>query len=335
MATYYKRGSRWLARVRRKGYPEQSDTFATKAAAQAWARDVEAKIDRGAFVALAGDARDLTLGQALTRYRDQVTAKKRSHRPEWLKITKLIAHDLAARPLASLRAHDFAALRDELEERELSANTVRLYLAPLSNLYTVAVERWGYEGLRNPLKEVERPSTNGTQRDRRLEEGELDRLQLVEDAPAWLPAVVTLAIETAMRRSEIAGLHDDCIKGAVARLAMTKNGQARKVPLSPEALSALAALRQIGGGTLKMPAADTISRAFHDACVAAEIVDMRFHDLRHEATSRLFEIGLGIEEVAAVTGHKTWAMLRRYTHPRAERIAEKLAAMKKPAGVAG
>lgn len=324
MATYYKRGARWLARVRRKGYPEQSDTFATKAAAQQWARDIEAKMDRGAFVAMPAEARGVTLGEALTRYRDTITVAKRSHRPEWLKITKLVGHDLAARPLVSLRAHDFAALRDELDERDLAPNTVRLYLAPLSNLYTVAVERWGWEGLRNPLTDVAKPGASEG-RDRRLQDGELDRLLLAEGAPSWFPSVVTLAIETAMRRSEIAGLNDDSIRGSVARLAMTKNGRRRDVPLSPDALAAIDALRALGGGSLRMPAPATMTRTFSDACHAAKIVDLRLHDLRHEATSRLFERGLGIEEVAAITGHRTWAMLRRYTHPKAEAIAAKLA----------
>lgn len=334
MATYYKRGSRWLARVRRKGYPEQSDTFATKAAAQAWAREIEGKMDRGAFVALATEAQRVTLCEALQRYRTEVTAKKKSPRPEELKIAAIMRHEISQRMLASLRSHDFASYRDDLEDRDLAPDTVRLYLAVLSNLYTVAATAWGYEGLRNPLQDVARPSP-GPGRDRRLHEGELDRLLLADGAPSWLPSVITLAIETAMRRGEMATLHDGCIRGSVARLAHTKNGTARDVPLSPDALAAIASLRALGGGELRMPAAATMTRAFSDACTADGVDDLRLHDLRHEATSRLFERGLSIAEVAAVTGHRTWACLKRYTHPRAADIVQKLAAMKKPAEVAG
>jgi integrase len=67
-----------------------------------------------------------------------------------------------------------------------------------------------------------------------------------------------------------------------------------------------------------------ISKAFHDLCIDLKIDDLRFHDLRHEATSRLFERGLTIMEVASITGHKTLQMLKRYTHPRADDLAKKL-----------
>jgi integrase len=331
MAHIIKRGDRWQARIRRRGYPQQSKNFRTKAAAERWARDVEGKMDRNAFVGLSREAERVTLGECLTRYLAEVTRKKRNSRPEELKIARIQAHPIAGRMLASLRGHDFAAFRDELDERELAPNTIRLYLAPLSHLFNVAREEWGFEGLANPLASIAKPSTAGTERDRRLHDGELDALQLAEDAPAWLPAVITLAVETAMRRSELAGIRENMVTGAIVRLAQTKNGEIRRVPLSPEALAALNALRGILGSLDAMPRPDAISRAFAGACETTGIEDLRFHDLRHEATSRLFERGLGIQEVAAITGHKTWAMLRRYTHPRAEDLVAKLA-KKSPQG---
>lgn len=325
MASITKRDGKWQARVRRRGFPEQTERFATKAAAERWAREIEGRIDDGSFAPGAREAGRITLGEALQRYLNEVTKKKKSHRPELLKIEAIRRHEIAQRTFGSLGSHDFASFRDELEERDLASDTVRLYLAPLSHLYTVARKEWGYSGLRNPLEDVARPSP-GPGRDRRLHEGELDRLLLAEGAPRWLPAVITLAIETAMRRSEIASLTDGCIRGNVARLALTKNGTARDVPLSSDALAAIASLRALGGGSLRMPEAGAMTRAFAAACDAAKIEDLRLHDLRHEATSRLFERGLSIAEVAAVTGHKTWAMLRRYTHPKASVIAEKLGA---------
>lgn len=109
-------------------------------------------------------------------------------------------------------------------------------------------------------------------------------------------------------------------------LALTKNGEARSVPLSPDAQAAISALRSLNGGVLRMPSADDITHAFIEACKVCGIKGLRFHDLRHEGTSRLFEAGLSIAEVAAITGHKTWAMLKRYTHPRASDLVKKLAA---------
>lgn len=76
---------------------------------------------------------------------------------------------------------------------------------------------------------------------------------------------------------------------------------------------------------------DEVSHRFAECCRAAGVAGLHFHDLRHEATSRLFEAGLSLPEVASITGHRTWAMLRRYTHPRAEDLARRLAQVR-PSG---
>ena len=98
----------------------------------------------------------------------------------------------------------------------------------------------------------------------------------------------------------------------------TKTNTPRKVPLSAKAMAVLDALpRQIDGRIWGMRP-DSITQAFERVCEAAKIEGLPFHDLRHEATSRLFEKGLNPMRVAAITGHKTLQMLKRYTHLRAE-----------------
>ncbi len=130
-----------------------------------------------------------------------------------------------------------------------------------------------------------------------------------------------------MRQGEIVSLdwkHID-LKKRIAYLPETKNGEPRGVPLST---SAIATFRSLPGSTTGkvFPGVTTeaIKRAFMRACQRAEIEDFHFHDLRHEATSRLFEKSLNPLEVASITGHKTLQMLRRYTHLRAEDLAKKL-----------
>ena len=235
-----------------------------------------------------------------------------------------------SRPLVAVRSADIAQLRGQLERDGLAANTVRLYLAVLSHLFTVARKEWGYERLPNPVADVSKPSVVSSRRQRRLRPGEEALLRSVVLDP-WMPHVITLAIETAMRRGELARLTDAAIDGNVAHLPETKNGRARDVPLSPRALVAIAALRALSGKRLTMPSADTITKRFGALCDELAIEDLRFHDLRHEGTSRLFEAGYSIAEVASVTGHLTWAMLARYTHPRASDIAKKMAARERPA----
>ncbi len=101
-------------------------------------------------------------------------------------------------------------------------------------------------------------------------------------------------------------------------------GTRRDVPLSSRAIATLQALPRSLDGRVFPIAAETVKKAYHTAVERAEIDDLRFHDLRHEATSRFFERGLDMMEVAAITGHKTLAMLKRYTHVRAADLARKL-----------
>lgn len=330
MATFQKRGDRYQARVRRQGYPEQSDTFRTKAAAERWAREVESKMDRGAFIAPPKDTQRMTLAEAIKKYRTEVSAKKRGALQEGRRLDQWAAHELAARPLAKILPADVTHHVERRIAAGRSPSTVRLELALLSHIYTTARKRWQLSGLLNPVAESPKPSAAHA-RTRRLEAGEEARLLWAcrKVGPPWLVHIVVLAIETGMRRGEIASLAPDRIRGAVAHLPKTKNGQARDVPLSPRAQAAIRrAIR--AHRRQKLPLAHEITQRFTLAREAAGLQGLRFHDLRREATSRLFARGWGIPDVAAVTGHKTWSMLQVYTRPRVEELAERLAG-KKPA----
>lgn len=328
MATISRRGKTWQAKVRRQGYPVQSGTFATKAAAERWAREIESKVDRGTLSPTDGDARRITLAEALDRYRDEVSALKRGANRERSRIAMWQAHELAGRVLAAIRSHDVAQARNAMAKRGLGPNTIRLNLALLSHLFTVARTEWGLQGLPNPVKDVAKPSTIGTERDRRLRDGEEAKLLgAAAGLVWWLQPCIVLALETAMRRGELAGLRWEWIDldARVLRLPVTKNGTARTVPLSPTAIAALRAMPRNLDGRVLGTNPDEISHRFTEACRLAGIVGLHFHDVRHEATSRLFESGLALQEVASITGHKTWSQLARYTHPKAEDIADKLA----------
>lgn len=344
MATFHKRGKRWQAKIRRTGYQPQSATFATKGEAEQWAREIESQMDRGRFVALTRDDRRLTLREALDRYLLEVTARKRGRVQERVRIAAWMRHPLADRPLAAIRTHDLAQHRNARLRAGLSPNTVRLELAVLSHVYTIARSEWRMEALSNPVAALVKPGTASRARDRRLRDGEEDALlaKAVEIAP-WLAPTIKLAIATAMRRGELATLEwseVDCQHG-IARLDRTKNGDRRDVPLSDAAIDALRALAWPAGtpaggnvalmtewpkrGKVIPASADLISHRFIALTAALGIEDLTFHDLRHEATSRLFERGdLDIVEIAAITGHKTLAMLKRYTHPRAHALAKKM-----------
>lgn len=327
MATFERRGKTWRVKVRRKGFPAQMTTCETKAEAEAWARRVESGFDRGIVVSNA-EASRTTLHEALERYAREVTVHKKGADREQCRIEQWKRHPLAKRTLASIRGVDIANFRDERLKAGSSGNTVRLHLATLSHLYTVAAQEWGMESLQNPVRNVRKPKVNPG-RDRRLEEGEEKKLLAAAGASSisWLRPAVELAIETAMRQGEILKLTwpDVDLKSRIAYLRDTKNGENRAVPLSTRAAQILKAMPRSLDGRVFPLAQSTLERAFRNACKKEKIENLRFHDLRHEATSRLFELrSLDHMEVAAITGHKTLAMLKRYTHLRAKDLVAKL-----------
>lgn len=181
------------------------------------------------------------------------------------------------------------------------------------------------EGLTNPVKSIRMPSPPAG-RDRRLQPGELDKL--LESLSEEMGQVVRFALETAMRRGELYEMTWDMVdlKKRTVTLPDTKNGQKRIVPLSSVAVTILnerLTTRRIDGKVWGI-GLDSISQDFAKACQKAEISGLHFHDLRHEATSRLFEKGFDPMEVKTITGHKTLQMLARYTHLRAEDLVERL-----------
>lgn len=325
MATIRKRGERqWEVRVRRKGYPTTCKTFETKAAAQGWATIMESEMKRHVFVDR-GAAESTTLHEALDRYLQEVTSKKAGHQEAYL-IKAWQRNPLALRPLTAVRSSDMAAYRDE-RLQVVGPKTVVHELNLISHLYNIARKEWGMGALMNPVADVAKPKLPPG-RDRRLTAEEEPRLlaACAESRSVWLKPIVELALETTMRRGEVVALewrHVD-LERQVAHLPKTKNGEKRDVPLSTKAVEILKAVPRPKEGRVFPIRADAVTRAFDRACERAGIEGLRFHDQRHEATSRLFEKGLNVMEVASVTGHKTLQMLKRYTHLRPEDLARKL-----------
>lgn len=297
-----------------------------------------------------------TLSAALDRYLVEVSARKKSHLQEQSVARIWMRSGLAGRNLARITQHDLQRLRDEwLKTRK--PGTVNRRLALLSHLYTVARKEWGYTWLANPVQLVTRPVVDDA-RDRRL----FTRIRLNGLTPTecprseleWiiratrsetLPTILTLATETAMRRSEIVMLRREQINltHGVVTLVDTKNGDTRYVPLSPFARDALRkwlAWRPMRGRIFAVTAGamtrafararDRARRQYETLChkhgrrpVRAYFVDLRLHDLRHEATSVLAEV-FPAHKLQKVTGHRDSRMLGRYYHPRGRDLAQEL-----------
>ena len=340
MATFQKRSGSWRATVTKKGLPRQTRTFDTKADAETWASTVESEMARGLFVSTR-EAENTTLGEALDRYEREVIPAKKGAKQESMRIRIWKRSPLANRSLASIQGKDIAAYRDT-RLKEVAPNTVRHELAVLSHLFTISVKEWGLTGLVNPVQQIRAPKMPPG-RDRRLLPEELDRICQASES-LILPPLARLAVETAMRQEELAGMTWNLmdLKKKTVSLLDTKNGEKRNVPLSPEACRILSDLPRRIDGRVWGVTPHAISVAWRRAVARARaayekeceekkespdpsfLVDLTFHDLRHEATSRFFEKGLNPMQVAAITGHKTLQMLKRYTHLKAEDLAELL-----------
>jgi integrase len=232
--------------------------------------------------------------------------------------------------LSQLHGKEFATYRDERIAEGAAASTVRSELMLISALYKIARKEWGMAGLRNPIADVAVPNPGrSNERDRRLAGDEQERLlaQLKALGPYFAP-MAELAIETAMRQGELLALSwaDVDLEKRVAKLRDTKNSEARDVPLSSRAVEIIRALpRALSDAAPLFPVTQgNVIRTFREACTAAGIQNLKFHDLRHEAVSRICE-RLPMHEAMRVSGHKTAAMLMRYYHPKAEDLARKLA----------
>lgn len=269
-----------------------------------------------------------TLGMALTRYLHSVTPRKKGAAQEAGRIRLWLKHPLAEHPLNGLRGVHFSIYRDERLSEGVSGDTVRLELAIISHLYTHAITDWGFEALTNPITRIQMPSPSKG-RKRRLQEGEeVVLLTACDEVDKRLKPLVLLALETSMRRSELCSLlwRNVFFDKRYALLEDTKNGEARGIPLLRRTREILEGMKAMATrDSVSELSADQISHLFIEARKKAGIKDLRFHDLRHEATSRLFERGdLSMMEVAAFTGHKSLQMLKRYTHLSAMHIAARL-----------
>lgn len=326
MATYTKRsGGQWQAKVRKKGYPIQTKTFRNKSLAQKWATQVETQMDSNLFIS-SSLAETYTFQELAERYIDEVLPTKKS----MIKMESMIrgiCMQIGIYTAIRLTPSVLAAFRDN-RLRTVKNETVRKDLLTIKRILDIASKEWGvYLPHGNPVEMITIPPQPKRGRERRLELGELEKLLIAaKDYSCELFSIISIALETAMRRSEICNLRWENIdkKKRVVKLFDTKNGESRQVPLSLEALKVLKTKpRNISGKVFSLRA-DSVTKAFERCCKRAGIDDLRFHDLRHEATSRFFERGFNIMEVSSITGHKDLAMLKRYTHLRVEELAKRL-----------
>lgn len=335
MATITKTSSgSWKALIRRKGWPTIIKTFRIRRDAEDWARTTEDEIIRGIYVPRS-DSEKLTLANALDRYqRDISSTKKATTQQREKSRIKQVRNALGNYSLASLTTDTIAKYRDGRLADGKSNNTVRLELALLSHLYTTAIREWGLGIAVNPVTNVRKPSP-GKGRDRRLDEQEEVLLLAAcnEHSNPFLGWMVRLALYTAMRHGEIVNLTRSQVNLSKRTLFLsdTKNNTVRTVPLTDKAYETIVEVLDFpirpddtdllfygnpGRDGKRRPYQS--GRVWDEALARSGLTNLKFHDLRHEATSRFVEAGLSDQQVSSITGHKSMQMLKRYTHLRNE-----------------
>jgi integrase len=328
MATITKRKTGWSVQIRRKGYLSQTRTLPTKAEAQTWAREQEGRIDRAIAPVNLRLLKGTTLRQVLNRYLEEVTPTKDSATSEDLRLRKMLREqplfDLALADLTPKVFADYRTARLAL----VKPGTVHRELGLIRHALETARREWDMDLPSNPLDRVKRPRLSNA-RERRLGHGEYDLLHtaLQRTRSPLVAPVVEFAIHTAMRRGEILALRWEQVnwRERTAYIADSKTGVPRTIPLLD---AALAVLMRAGPPPPRGPVfaitMEALKQAWERARNRAGLGDLHFHDLRHEAISRLCEMGLTLPEIALISGHKDPRMLFRYVNLRPADLAKKL-----------
>ncbi|HCL4132296.1 TPA: tyrosine-type recombinase/integrase [Pseudomonas aeruginosa] len=277
---------------------------------------------------------DLTLREGLIKYQQSISILKKGYVQESYRIKQLLRWPDADLLMREIGSPNIAKYRDNRlaqvnpkTGKPISPSTVRLEMSLLSSLFDIGCIEWG-ACENNPVKNVRKPPPSPG-RDRRISPRE-ERLILrycKNHATTDLYSIFVLALETAMRQGELLKLEWEHInlRIGIAHLPETKNGSKRDVPLSIKARAALLRMGVKQRGRVFSYTSNGLKSAWRIMMQRLGIEDLHFHDTRHEAASRLSELGrLDIMEIAAITGHKSLAMLKRYTHLKAAKLVKKL-----------
>ena len=341
MATIKKReNGRWQAKVRRKGYPDQSRTFDTKNAADTWAREVERSMDRGVFQSTS-DAEQTLFKDLVSTFKTDFAPthyrKRKDDREAWRfqcdRLEEFFGeYSIAAIDQKLVRDYRDHRLAGSNDRRAVAGSTVRKEIYQLSKILGYAAKELDILLPRgNPVALVRKPK-EGKSRERRLSDTEWNAMveQCRRSRNPWVYAAVQLSVEMANRQGELLNFRWQDLQLDRRIMLLTdpeliKNGEPRAVPLTTRAVEIFNSIPKSVSGLVFPVSRETIYAAYRAAVQRAGIKNFTWHDLRHEALSRLgARPDLTPFEIASISGHKTLKMVMTYTHINAEQLAKKL-----------
>ena len=301
-----------------------SKSFLKKAHASMWAKEIEYQLDRDQYEDFSDSAR-ISLGELITRYRDEITPHKKGRDTEKYKLNFILRHKIAKVKLLSLKAKHVIDFKKDISEGR-APSTINKYIHYMYTVWEVAKLNWDIAlPYRNPCELVKKEKVKD----------KIDRILTIEEYQDLLQActksnldflseIVEFAYITAMRFGEITKLKTSNInfEKSTALLIDTKNGETRLVPLTSRALEICQKFRF--REKLFDINRDKFRHYFEQACFRAKVKNFRFHDLRACAITNLFLNGWSIAEVSVVSGHKTWSELKRYTRIQPDTLVSKI-----------
>lgn len=337
MASITRRNGSYRVRIYRKNTTSISKSFTSESDALQWLRVTKAQLELGQYKEPARQAKTPS-----TCFRDAATHYMRTHSihkkivlSETYRLQILIKRwgDLSVEKVDKLAV---LALRDDLLKMGRSGETINHYFNTISKLFQMLEGDWDI-CIPNPIKGIKRmPRPLGrTKRVNKVMEEHLLASCHKLSMPL-LASIIQFAIQTGMRRGELMGLNwtDIDLPNRRAYLHTSKNGEPRQVPLSKEAIAVLQSLNKEDGGSVFPMSLSVLKNQYNSARGHSKehwnkpginpFIDLRFHDLRHEAISRMSDLGLNVIELSSISGHKTLAMLARYAHPSHQAIFSKL-----------
>jgi integrase len=320
----FRRGRVWWIQysVGGRRYRESAKTT-RKENAEALLRKRQQEVWEGRFFAGSQRQKPLTLGDLRDLWlRDR--AGKRSLDDDRQRLGAIVDYWGEHRLISTITTDEIRALRTELSARKISVATVNRYLGTLRAALNLAT-RSGHSH-RNPMVGITLAAEDNA-RDRLCTVEEYHRL--VSEAHGDLGACITVAYWCGMRLGEIVGLRWERVdlKAGILHLAAaaTKEATAKTVPLAKDVVKVLSELPRRLDGKVFAHARDTYSRDFGRLVARLEIVNLHFHDLRHTALTNMADAGIDIVTMAAISGHKTLEMLKRYVHRRATALKDAMA----------
>lgn len=317
----------------------ESRTFDRKAVAAAWIKKREADIAAPGGLERAQTPKG-TLGDAIDKY--IAMSRKEIGKTKTQVLRSIKTYSIAGMDCADIKSTDIIALAEELSVGR-KPQTVGNYISHLSAIFRLARPAWrlplDYQAIRDAHAVLSNMgiTAKSAKRDRRPTLAELDSImqhfvEMQARVPRATPMhlIVPFALFSTRRQEEITRIEWADLDEEHARVLVRdmknpgqKIGNDVWVELPPEALSIVKAMPRTDACIFPYTT-DAISAAFTRACLLLGITTDRmpdekrlhFHDLRHEGISRLFEMGRSIPQVAAVSGHRSWQSLQRYSHIR-------------------